>query len=455
MGTAIVLFTRDLRIEDHPALAEACRVADRVVPLFVLDRSILEHRYATPNRLAFLLEALTDLRRQLRRVGGDLIVRRGDPVEVVGSLVVHTGADAVFVSADVSAHSSAREHRLERAARDLRFELRVFAGVTVVPAGELAPAGGDHFKVFTPYWRAWRRHPWRSIEAAPKRVVLPDGLDPGTIPELGELTRGVPSPCLPDGGATAGQARLVAWGGRAEAYAAGRRDLMGEDGTSRLSPYLHFGCLSPVVVARAAGDIDGGEAFVRQLCWRDFHHQVTAAFPDIARRDYRSRGDRWRRGRAADADLDAWRNGRTGYPMVDAGLRQLREEGWMHNRARLVVASFLVKDLYLDWRLGAWHFLDWLVDGDIADNSGNWQWVAGTGNDTRPQRIFNPIRQAERFDPDGDYVRRYVPELASIGGGAVHEPWKLGPLERLTLDYPEPIVDHSEAVARFRARRRA
>ena len=182
---------------------------------------------------------------------------------------------------------------------------------------------------------------------------------------------------------------------------------------------------------------------------------MTAAFPAIGRRDYRPRDDQWRTGVEVEDELAAWTQGRTGYPIVDAGMRQLLEEGWMHNRARLVTASFLVKDLYIDWRLGAGHFLDWLVDGDVANNSGNWQWVAGTGNDTRPHRVFNPIRQAERFDPDGDYVRRYVPELASIDGKAVHEPWNLGPLERLTIDYPEPIVDHGEAVGRFRQRRRA
>ncbi len=218
-------------------------------------------------------------------------------------------------------------------------------------------------------------------------------------------------------------------------------------GRPACSPYLHFGCVSPLELALRLGDREGGEAFVRQLCWRDFHHQVTASFGAIATDEYRPRGDRWRR---RTADLDAWKEGRTGYPIVDAGMRQLRREGWMHNRARLITASFLTKDLYVDWRLGAGHFMRWLVDGDVANNSGNWQWVAGTGNDTRPHRVFNPLRQAERFDPSGDYVRRYVPELASVAGPAVHRPWMLPATQRAALDYPEPIVDHDEAVARFR-----
>ena len=226
-------------------------------------------------------------------------------------------------------------------------------------------------------------------------------------------------------------------------------DLAG-DATSRLSSYLRFGCISPLELAEEAGGRRGGAPFVRQLCWRDFHHQVLAAFPQLPQRDYRHRGDRWSR---SDARSTAWKEGRTGYPIVDAGMRQLAEEGYMHNRARLITASFLTKDLYLDWREGARHFWDLLADGDIANNAGNWQWVAGTGNDTRPNRVFNPIRQAQRFDPDGDYVRRWVPELAGIDGRAVHEPWRIGPLERSAIDYPEPVVDHAEAASELKARR--
>jgi deoxyribodipyrimidine photo-lyase len=213
------------------------------------------------------------------------------------------------------------------------------------------------------------------------------------------------------------------------AYAQRRDDLAG-DATSRLSADLHFGCLSPNELATKTS---GAEEYVRQLCWRDFHLQVLAAFPGLSVRGYRPRQDGWRDDESA---LDAWRHGQTGYPIVDAGMRQLAAEGFMHNRARMIVASFLTKHLKIHWSAGAQHFLDLLVDGDIANNSGNWQWIAGTGNDTRPNRRFNPLRQAYRFDPDGAYVRRYVPELASIDGGAVHEPWKLG-----NVRYPPPLVD--------------
>jgi len=218
---------------------------------------------------------------------------------------------------------------------------------------------------------------------------------------------------------------------------AGRHDDLPGDATSRLSADLHFGCLSPLDLAVRAGKAggEGGEAYVRQLCWRDFHAQVAAAFPALPYRDYRPRRAGWREDAHA---LDAWKNGRTGYPIVDAGMRQLAAEGFMHNRARLLVASFLTKQLNIHWTEGARHFFDLLVDGDIANNSGNWQWVAGTGNDTRPNRQFNLLRQAQRFDPDGEYVRRYVPELAAVEGGAVHAPWKL---DRRPRGYPAPLID--------------
>jgi deoxyribodipyrimidine photo-lyase len=195
------------------------------------------------------------------------------------------------------------------------------------------------------------------------------------------------------------------------------------------------------VLARSE-DRPGGEAFARQLCWRDFYHQVLAARPDFPYADYRSRGKRWRRSARL---AEAWRRGLTGYPVVDAGMRQLEREGFMHNRARLITASFLTKTMRIDWRLGAEHFAGLLLDGDLACNTGNWQWVAGTGNDTRPNRVLNPLRQARRFDPDGEYVRRYVPELAAIAGRAVHEPWRLPAGERRRLDYPPPVIDYGAA----------
>ena len=448
--TAVVLFTRDLRVHDHPAPAAAAAAAERVVPMFVLDDALLGSAFAAPNRLAFLIESLGDLDASLRTRGSGLIVRRGDTVREVVGLMRSVGAQAVFASADVSAFARRRELRLTEACREAAVELQFHPGVMVIDAGRLRPASGDHFRMFTPYWNRWRAQPLRPPAPRPRHLALPRDLDRGRLPELRELTSGTLSPSRPAGGETPARVRFDAWLRRGLAHYAERHDDVAVDGTSRLSPYLHFGCLSPVELAHAVADRPGGEAVLRQLCWRDFHHQVTAAFPGIARDDYRSRGDDW----VDDAAwLTAWKEGRTGYPLVDAGMRQLREEGWMHNRARLVTASFLVKDLGADWRVGAAHFFDRLVDGDIANNAGNWQWVAGTGNDSRPNRMFNPVRQSQRFDPRGDYIRRWVPELGAVRDKHVHEPWRLDASARRRLDYAERLVDHAVAASAFRGRR--
>ena len=352
--TGVVLFTRDLRVHDHPALTAARRDCDRVVPLFVYDDRLLG---TSPRRSAFLEERLAELRGAL-----GLVVAHGDPVEEAGRF----HPDAVYLSEDVSAYARRRAARLSE-----RFDVRLLPGITIVPPGEVAPAGRNHYRVFGPYWRAWRERP------------LPEPLDSG------------PALRAPD--------------------------------TAPLSPHLHFGSISPAEVARGAS-----EDLLRNLCWRDFFAQLLFAQPELEWRDLHPRRT-WRR----DPDgVAAWKVGRTGYPFVDAAMRQLLLEGWIPNRQRMVVASYLTKDLGVDWRVGAAHFMEQLVDGDAASNSGNWQWVAGTGTDTRPNRRFNPIRQGRLHDPDGDYVRRWVPELATLPAKTIHDPT---PAQRRELGYVDPI----------------
>jgi deoxyribodipyrimidine photo-lyase len=445
--TALVLFNRDLRVDDNPALAAAAR-AERTVPLFVLDDALLGSRFAAPNRVAFMREALRDLDEALRGAGGRLFLRRGDPVAEAVAVARECGASELHVSADYSAYAGARERRLAAACETERIAFRAHPGATIVPPGAVTPSGGDHFKVFTPYHRAWSELPLRQRVRVPRGLTVPSKLRAGRIPALDKLTSGTPSRRRARGGEAEGR-RLVRTFLRdgLGAYEE-RHDHLADDATSRLGAHLRFGCVSPLALAGEARRRKGGAPFVRQLCWRDFHHQVLAANPSLPRRDYRPRGDRWSRSQRA---LEAWQQGRTGYPVVDAAMRQLAAEGFMHNRARMTVASFLSKDLYIDWRQGAWHFWDLLSDGEIANNAGNWQWVAGTGNDTRPNRVLSPLRQAERFDPDGKYVRRYLPELESVRGRAIFRPWLMEGFGR--LDYPEPIVDHDAAAAAFRARR--
>jgi deoxyribodipyrimidine photo-lyase len=448
LQTAIVLFTRDLRVRDQPALATAAHRAERLVPLFVFDDPLLE-AFGAPNRVAFLRQALDDLDRSFQALGARLLLRRGDVVHETMRVAEESRCEAVFMSEDVSRYARTRAARLERACRRARIELVLCPGVAIVAPGDLAPDGGEAFRVFTPYWRRWRTAVERQVVPSPKRLRTPAGLRRGRFPGLAALAGGNPSPQLPAGGEHAAWRRANAWiqtslRGYAEAH-----DDLAADHTSRLSPYLHFGCISPLELFRRVDGRPGGEAFARQLCWRDFHHQLAAAGLQGLDTELRPAKRRWR---SDEAGLDAWTNGRTGIPIVDAGMRQLRIEGWMHNRARLIAGSFLTKDLAIDWRRGASHFFDLLVDGDVANNVGNWQWVAGTGADTRPNRVLNPLRQAKRFDPDGTYVRRYVPELAEVEGAAVHVPWTLG--RSRPGEYPLPIVDHADAVERLRAERR-
>lgn len=402
MKNAMVVFTRDLRLHDNPALHLACSRAERVLPVFIEDPVLT----AAPNRMRFLAESLAAVREGLRRRGADLVIRRGDPAAELMRLAAESDADAVFIADDVSGYAARRRRRLERECSRHRLDLVCTPGVTVVPPGELRPSGGGHYRVFTPYWRAWRGTAWRPAVLAPERIRTPPLPRSDQIPRV----RGRCSPGLLPGGEHAGRARVRDWldGGLA-AYPAGRDDLAVYH-NSRLSPYLRFGCVSPLELARSviqdtAVQEPGGEEFCRQLAWRDFFYQVTAAFPGIGRADYRPRGEPWHHDQDA---LRAWQAGQTGVPIVDAGMRQLAEEGFMHNRARMITASYLTRNLGIHWRYGYLHFASLLADGDLACNAGNWQWVAGTGNNTRPGQVMNPLRQARRFDPAGDYVRRYV-----------------------------------------------
>ncbi|MFJ6658095.1 cryptochrome/photolyase family protein [Streptomyces sp. NPDC091377] len=452
---SVVLFTADLRVHDHPPLRAALDAADAVVPLFVRDRAVEAAGFTAPNRAAFLDDCLADLDAALRERGGRLVVRSGDPVEEVCRVVTEADADEVHMSAGHSAFAARREERLRAALEASGRRLFVHDAVTVaVPPGVLTPASSDHFAVFTPYHRHWDRTPLRTVVGAPRRVPVPDEVTGEELPVPGATVEGT-SPALPRGGESRARAQVTAyWRDGLDAYDDTRDDL-GGDTTSRFSAALHFGTLSPVELihrARRRGGT-GAEAFVRQLAWRDFHRQVLAARPDSAHADYRTQHDRWRSPRAAGADIDAWREGRTGYPVIDAAMRQLREEGWMHNRARLLTASFLAKSLYVDWRIGAAHFLHWLVDGDLANNQLNWQWMAGTGTDTRPNRVLNPVTQGKKYDRDGTYIHRWVPELRGIGAPSVHEPWKLPGPDRAAVDYPEPVVDLGEGLDRFRRAR--
>ncbi|WP_067667365.1 cryptochrome/photolyase family protein [Nocardia miyunensis] len=437
MTVTIALFTRDLRVHDNPMLRAAVREGAAVVPLFVLDNRIIEREPVSPNRIRFLLTALSELDDELHALGGRLIVRRGDILDEVDRVVTRTHAESVHIAADVSWYSRVRERRLRERLAHRDCLLHTHDGsLTVATPGDPAPATGrGHFAVFTPYFRRWMGTPVRRPLAPPPRFVMPPirGL---ALPRPDELCAEPGSPQMSAGGETSGRKLMRQWlSGPIRRYDS-TSDHLAADATSHLSPYLHFGCVSATeLVHRADTSTPGGHAFVRQLAWRDFHHQLLADRPEAGWTDYRRGPVGWRE----DPDAaEAWRSGRTGYPVIDAAMRQLVTEGWMPGRARLIVAAFLTKTLRIDWRIGAAHFQRWLVDGDVANNQLNWQWAAGTGTDTRPNRVLNPLRQAERHDPDGEYVRRWLPELADLSGASAHTPWRSGVPHSV---YPAPIVE--------------
>ncbi|WP_342801235.1 deoxyribodipyrimidine photo-lyase [Nocardia sp. No.11] len=436
MTVSIALFTRDLRTADNPVLTAAHRDSDAVVPLFVVDDGIVPDR-CPPNRAVFLATALAELNERLRGIGGRLVVRRGEVTDVVARIAAETGASAVHLAEDVSAYATRREQALRDRLAGTDCAVRTHSAVvTAADPAVLTPATGrDHYAVFTPYFRRWvdahQRHP----VGTPRALSVPD-VAGDALPAPGDLSAGEPSPNCPRGGEISGRVLLRKWlAGPIQDYA-DRNDDLAADATSHLSPHLHFGCLSPVeIVHRTDLSDPGGHAFARQLAWRDFHHQLLAARPDTAWTSYRPGPFAVR----TDPDaVAAWKDGRTGYPIIDAAMRQLVTDGWLPGRARLITASFFAKSLRLDWRIGAAHFLHWLVDADLANNQLNWQWAAGTGTDTRPNRVLNPLRQADRYDPDGTYVRTWLPELAHLDGPTIHRPWRA---EIPHSAYPPPLLD--------------
>jgi deoxyribodipyrimidine photo-lyase len=430
--TSVLWFRRDLRLRDHPALHAASKDGP-VVALFVLDAALL--RPAGAPRVAFLYRTLRTLDADLREHGGRLVIRRGKPAKVLPAVAAEVGATAVHVSADFGPYGAARDAEVEQALGDVPL-VRTGSPYAVAP-GRVVKADGSPFKVYSPFYRAWRDAGW----PAPATTIGGrvdwradiDGLDVPGDPRLpGNLD-------LP----TAGEdAALKAWRDYRRSGLGSYQDVRDRpdlDRTSRMSPYLKWGAIHPRTMLADLGPRD--ETFRKELAWREFYASVLHHWPDSARQYFQPQlaGMTY-----ADPGTDAfvaWQEGRTGYPIVDAGMRQLLGQGWMHNRVRMIVASFLVKDLHIEWTHGARHFMHHLVDADLASNQHGWQWTAGTGTDPAPYfRIFNPVTQGRKFDPDGDYVRRWVPELREIEGAKVHEPWTIADPP---AGYPERIVDHA------------
>jgi deoxyribodipyrimidine photo-lyase len=457
-------FRNDLRLQDNTALSALAARAEEWLPVFILDPRILADSRSQQPRTRFLLDCLTRLGRDLDRRSIPLLVRRGDPARILPRLMHETGASLVSFNKDISAFARRRDAGVEGAVQKAGGEVISRLDHVAFDSSEIRKQDGGSYSVYTPYKKSWWRH-WHQkprLPLGPVRLPAPiPGFSSDPIPDAGDRQRESDACQLPTGGSDAAKRRLNSFlelGARRYHEDRDRPDL---DGTSRLSPYLRFGAISvrqcierAQQAARAERVMRSGvRTWIDELIWRDFYSAILEEHPRVSSENHRREYDslEWNED---DRGFEAWCEGLTGYPIVDAGMRQLRATGWMHNRVRMIVASFLTKDLLIDWRRGERFFFRNLVDGDPASNNGGWQWAASTGTDAQPYfRIFNPVVQGRRWDPRGDYVRRWIPELRKLPAAQVHAPWETS----LPDSYPAPLVDHAErrnlALLRFKQAR--
>jgi deoxyribodipyrimidine photo-lyase len=464
----IVWFRRDLRLHDQPALTAACQECDEVVPLFVFDEPLLQSHKFGAACVNFMLGCLGELASSLADHGVPLEWRRGEPLEQIVRAARDWTADVVYWNRDYEPGTVDRDRLAEQQLSQLGVTVRTFKDHVVFEADEVRGVTGDPLQRYSAYrarwWTRWHAmppavQPIPTPLAAKKAVPLPISRP---LPSASELGYDPVAPWIEPGERNAQKRLRWFTQGPIHSYAR-NRNLPGIDGSSKLSPHFRFGTLSPYVAIHAALNAlaKGGQVsrvdvltWVDELIWREFFQQVLASFPHVAEGPFRkvtvppSRQP----GPKRNSLFQAWCNGQTGYPIVDAGMRQLNQAGWMHNRARMVVASFLIKDLRIDWQSGERYFMQQLIDADVAANNGNWQWCASTGTDAmRGYRIFNPALQSKKFDPDGAYIRRYVPELADVPANRIHEPHLMTADEqerarcRIGTEYPSPVVDHQLA----------
>ncbi len=457
--SVLLWFRLDLRLADNPALAAAAATGLAVVPVFIWS-SDEEIPWAQGSASRWWLHhSLTKLDESLRATGSRLIVRRGPVAATLVALAAEANAHRIFSNRVYEPAALAKERAVEAALRAGGVAVESFNGSLLFEPGSIRTTSGSSFQVFTPFWRAlWnQRGTLRGTTKAPAGIPAPAkwpkslNIDELELEPKINWAAGIRATWTP--GEQAARNRLRAFIKTAVSGYGEERDFADREGTSRLSPHLHFGEISPVQVWSATCDAPEAETYLRQLAWREFAWHLLVEYPKTLSEPFNAefRKFAWRRNARW---LKAWQRGRTGYPFVDAGMRELWATGWMHNRARMVVASFLVKHLLIPWQEGAAWFLDTLVDADLANNTMGWQWVAGCGVDAAPYfRVFNPVLQGKKFDPEGQYVRHWVPELRGVATMWIQEPWAAPPLALasagVTLDktYPFPIVDHAEARA--------
>jgi deoxyribodipyrimidine photo-lyase len=438
--TSIIWFRRDLRINDHPALLAAIESADQVIPLFILDKKQIEE--AGDKLLAYMGQSLRALDESL---GNRLHIIEGDQIEILKELIAMHGVEEVHISAEYERYGAERDSRVEAAGIKL---VRTGSPYAVTPGRVLKPSDATPYKVYTPFYRGWRTHGYRAPAVTPKKFNAVQPTDKyRNFPDF-------PTPAgvqIIEAGEKSALSRFKSFTKNGLDTYDENRNFASIDGTSKMSTYLKFGEIHPRTLLENLGESKAHDTFRKEIAWREFYADVLFNNPmtDV---DYYAAKFAEMRYDKPGKQFKAWCEGKTGYPFVDAAMRQLISEGWMHNRTRMVVASFLVKDLHLEWQIGERFFAQHLVDYDVASNAHGWQWTAGCGTDASPYyRIFNPIEQGKRFDENGDYIRRYVPELAHLSASEIHEPWLF--LDGYSKGYPERVVDHAterlESLARL------
>lgn len=455
MSTALVWFRQDLRLADNPAFFEACSRHDTVIPVYILD----EHSVLGEAQAWWLHHSLKALGKSLAtKLGITLVLRKGVALDIILDLVKTAGVESIYWNRCYEPKIIQRDKKIKATLQESGIDVFSFNGSLFNEPWTISNKTGDYFKVFTPYWKTCRQ----MLTAQPKQLLIDntrsldvrsDELDEWML--LPRLNWGTQFSNFWTPGEQGAQQRLNEFiNNHLRGYKT-NRDIPEKQATSHLSPHLHFGEISPWTILRAIEyakldpycDLAGAEHFLSELGWREFSYYLLYHVPSLPNQNFKNMFDNfpWHNDKSL---LKQWQKGMTGYPIVDAGMKELWATGYMHNRVRMIVASFLTKGLFIDWRLGADWFLDTLVDADLANNSASWQWVAGCGADAAPYfRIFNPVLQSQKFDPNGVYIRRWIPQLACLNNAAIHAPWESTSAASIysTLNYPKPIINHSES----------